>query len=774
MRLSISMVRSKMSLDRKSALPGEVHAALVESLFGTIGSFVAGILGGLLVPTIAWARTHDPIFLGCALVMLALSVFRLWVFESHSRSEPAQRKADAGHWERLYAWGGISFMLAVGITASILFFRVHDELTSLYGVVITLGCAGALAGRNAGRPYVVYGQMLGVCCPLAIAFLVHGDGWYIGLSAIFGLIMISTKSTTNFLNHILVSALVMGREARIQRSQFSTALDSMSHGLCMGENDGSIVVLNRRLREFFDIEETSNRMNARQLANQIASYGRMSNRRRTGFVDTWEQHVAKRDSSVFSETINGRIYDFRCEPRDTAGFVLVVEDVTVARLASRQIEQMARFDGLTGLPNRMNFYSALESRLNNRSTDDSPVALLSIDLDKFKEVNDTRGHPTGDKLLKIVAGRLRQTVKETDIVSRLGGDEFHVLLQDDAFDAKNVEVVAQRLIDTLSAPYCIDGVTVTIGASIGIAYTSDSISAPDELLRCSDLALYEAKATGRGGFRVYVKDLDIALKRKLEIERDLREAITNDLLELHYQPVVDTKTGRIKVCEALVRMRHPTKGVIPPDEFISIAEETGLIVDLGEWVLRRACRDAAAWPKDVTVAVNFSAKHFVLSQNLAQDISDVIAQAGLEPSRLEVEITESTIIEAKDALVQLNAIAASGVKIALDDFGTGYSSLSYLRQFPVHKIKIDRSFAKSIRSRESQAVIGCVSVLANLLCVDLVMEGIETADELNALKPWNVHLVQGYFFSKPLTLQGLLVLLDQAAPFSNTPIRSVA
>jgi diguanylate cyclase (GGDEF)-like protein len=768
------MIRRQAARHRKDHLPDEVHAALVETLFGTIGSFVAGMLGGLLVPMIAWARTHDPIYLGCALIILGLSAFRLWIFLSHARVDAAQRTEQAARWERWYAWGGISFMLAVGVTASILFFRIHDELTSLYGVVITLGCAGALAGRNAGRPYVVYGQMLGVCVPLAIAFMMHGDAWYIGLSAILGLVMISTKSTTKFLNRIIVSALVTGREARIQRAQFSTALDSMSHGLCMGENDGSIVVINRRLREFFELEEGFDRTDVRQLANRIAACAKMSARRRSAFVETWERHVAKRDSSVFSEAINGSIYDFRCEPRDTAGFVLVVEDVTVARLASQQIEHMARFDGLTGLPNRMNFHSALEKCFSGRSPSDPPLTLLSIDLDKFKEVNDTRGHPTGDKLLKMVAGRIRQTVRETDIVSRLGGDEFHVLLRGDTCDRKSIETTAQKLIDHLSTPYSIDGLTVTIGASIGIAYTSESIPTADELLRCSDLALYEAKAKGRGTFRVYSPELDIALKRKLEIEQDLRDAIANDLLELHYQPIVDTKTGRITVCEALVRMRHPTKGMIPPDEFISIAEETGLIVDLGEWVLRRACRDAAAWPKDVSVAVNFSAKHFVLSHGLANDIADMIANAGLEPSRLEVEITESTIIEAKDALCQLNAIAASGVKIALDDFGTGYSSLSYLRQFPVHKIKIDRSFAKSIRSRESQAVIGCVSVLARLLCVDLVMEGIETSDELNDLKPWNIHLVQGYFFSRPLPLKELQALFVMDTPFGEAAVRSVA
>jgi diguanylate cyclase (GGDEF)-like protein len=730
------MSRSVKPSNPKARLPGDVHAALVATLFGTVGSFLAGILGGLLVPTIAWIRTHDVIFLGCALVMVALSIFRLCIFVGYGRASPAQRAEFAERWERLYAWGGIGFMLAVGLTASILFSRRHDELTSLYGVVITLGCAGALAGRNAGRPFIVYGQVLGVCGPLAVAFIIHGDNWYFGLAAILGLVMISTKSTTKFLNQILVSALVTGREARIQRSQFRTALDSMSHGLCMGDNDGAITIINSRLREFFNLEDQLDQTDVRSLAD--------------------------------------RIYDFRCEPKDSTGFVVVIEDVTVARLAARKVEHLAHFDGLTDLPNRTHFYAELENRFSNRRGADKPLALLSVDLDHFKEVNDTRGHPTGDRLLKVVAGRLRHAVNEDAFVSRFGGDEFLVLLSTETCDSQMIEAMAQRIIDILSAPYCIDGAAITIGASIGIAYSSELIATAEELQRCSDLALYEAKAKARGTVWVYTPELDKAFKRRREIEEDLREAIAHDFLELHYQPVVDTHTGRIKVCEALVRMRHPTKGMIGPDEFISIAEETGLIVELGDWVLRRACRDAATWPDDVPVAVNFSAKHFVLSQDLANDITETITKAGLRPELLEIEITESTIIEAKDALCQLRAIAASGVRIALDDFGTGYSSLSYLRQFPVHKIKIDRSFAESIRSRESQAVVGCVSTLARLLCIDLVMEGIETVEQLSALKVWNVHLVQGYLFSRPLTAQAVLELLSKKSPFSDTLVRKVA
>ena len=768
------MNRSVNPSGPKARLPGDVHAALVATLFGTVGSFLAGILGGLLVPTIAWIRTHDVIFLGCALVMVALSIFRLCIFIGYARATPAQRAEFAARWERLYAWGGIGFMLAVGLTASILFSRRHDELTSLYGAVITLGCAGALAGRNAGRPFIVYGQVLGVCGPLAVAFIIHGDNWYLGLAAILGLVMISTKSTTKFLNQILVSALMTGREARIQRSQFKTALDSMSHGLCMGDNDGAITIINSRLREFFNLEDLLDKTDVRSLADRISACGPMSSRRRQAFVATWERHIAQRDSSVFSQTINGRIYDFRCEPKDSTGFVVVVEDVTVARLAARKVEHLAHFDELTGLPNRTHFYMELEKRFSGRLGADKPLALLSVDLDHFKEVNDARGHPTGDKLLKVVAGRLRHAVKEDDFVSRFGGDEFQVLLRAETGDSQQVEAVAQRIIETLSAPYCIDGAAITIGATVGIAYSSDVVTAAEELQRCSDLALYEAKAKARGTFWVYTPELDNAFKRRREIEADLREAIAHDFLELHYQPVVDTHTGRIKLCEALVRMRHPTKGWIMPDQFISIAEETGLIVELEDWVLRRACRDAATWPDDGPVAVNFSAKHFLLSQNLANDIVETITKAGLPPERLEIEITESTIIEAKDALCQLRAIAASGVRIALDDFGTGYSSLSYLRQFPVHKIKIDRSFAEAIRSRESQAVVGCVSTLARLLCVDLVMEGIETVDQLNALKVWNVHLVQGYLFSRSLPCRDVLELLHKESPFSDTLVRKVA
>jgi diguanylate cyclase (GGDEF)-like protein len=769
------MTQQGNNADRRKGLPADVHAALVDTLFGTVGSFVSGIFGGLLVPVISYARTRDPIFLVCTTVLLCFAAYRLAVLICYRRSSVEERRATAQRWEKLYSFGAIGFMTAVGVTAAILFRGHHDNVTVLYGVVIAMACAGALAGRNAGRPPIVYGQALGVLGPLAFVLLFEYEPWYWGLAAILCLVMTSAKSTTSFLNGIIVSALLNGREALLQRARFSSALDSMSHGLCMGDSDGRITVTNHRLRDLFHLaEDEAEGLLARDLAELIARKGELAVDEADEFVNAWESHVTARDSCLFSQMIGGRIYDFRCEPRDEGGFVIVVEDVTIARTASREIERMAHFDSLTGLPNRIQFHKRLRDSLSAPLREGYQLALLSVDLDQFKEVNDSRGHPTGDELLCLVARRLRSAVQADDLVARFGGDEFQILIETPT-DMDCVGAIAQRIIDAVSEGYTIDRHPIRIGASIGIAIAPrDSLDA-DELIRCADMALYQAKADGRGVHRAFEPEMDVAMRRKREVEHRLRDAIATEDLDLHYQPIVDIRTGKIVACEALARLRHPTEGLVSPTEFIKVAEETGLINPLGDWVLRRACRDAAAWPKDIKVAVNFSAKQFAMGQDIARVIKDVLMISGLDPRRLEVEITETTLFEAKDALEQLRSISQAGVRISLDDFGTGYSSLSYLRQFPVHKIKIDRSFAQDIKAREAQAVIGSVSVLAQLLNVDLVIEGIEEREQLEALKGWNVTLVQGYVFSRPLPLKDLLPLMEGSAePFEPHKLKHVA
>jgi diguanylate cyclase (GGDEF)-like protein len=490
----------------------------------------------------------------------------------------------------------------------------------------------------------------------------------------------------------------------------------------------------------------------------------MSSPAAEAFVAIWRAQLERQSAGGFTEALGEKIYEFRFEPRPHGGHVVVVEDVTDARRAALEIERMAHFDSVTGLPNRVQFHQQLGAALRDRRGRGRGLALLSIDLDHFKDVNDTRGHPAGDELLRLVASRLCESVRPGDIVARFGGDEFQVLLRG-VCDPADVLETAERLICAISENYLLADSTVAIGASIGIALIPDSSVEPDDLIRWADMALYRAKADGRGLARIFSPEMDVAVRHKRELESMLREAIARQYLELQYQPVVDVRSGAVVACEALVRLRHPTRGMISPAEFIPAAEETGLILEIGDWVLSRACADAASWPGQVRVAVNFSPKQFILRPDMASHIRAALEASGLDPKRLEVEITESTLMEAKDAIGELERISAMGVKIALDDFGTGYSSLSYLRQFPVDKIKIDRSFAQDVLSRASKAVIGSVSVLAQMLEVELVVEGVETPAQLNALKHWDVKLVQGYLFSRPLPLEQLLPHLKRAAPF---------
>ena len=755
-------------------LPSETHAELVDSLFGTVSSFIAGIVGGLLVPIIAYFRTNEPTFLATILLMVALGAFRIVVYLRYKRSSDEDRRAKARQYERLYGLGAVGFMTAVGCTAALILVHQYDELTNLYGIVLALGCAGSLSGRNAGRPRIVNGQIWGICGPIAAVLIVGYDAWYWGLAAILGLILTSVKSTTHFLNGILVSALLNGREARIQRARFSTALNNMSHGLCMGGGDGSISVVNQRLREFFDLDQAAD-LNEHDLALRIASSGGMAPAARAAFLRSWKAILTGDGSASFSADIGGRIYNFRSEPESQGGFVVVVEDVTTAQLAARKIEHMAHFDTLTELPNRSQFYNQLISALDTLSTEEEQLVLLSIDLDQFKEVNDTRGHPVGDELLRAVAKRLRRSVKATDLLARFGGDEFQVLLRLPK-RSNAAHKAARRIINDLSEIYLVEGQLISIGASIGMASAPRDCTTADALLRCADMALYAAKANGRGIARAFTPGMERALLRKCAVENAVRTALAEDTLELHYQPVFDCRTGKVIACEALVRMPHSAEGPISPAEFIPVAEETGLVVELGDWVLRRACSDAMDWPSDIRVAVNFSPKQFVLGGDIAASIADVLSETGLSPDRLEVEITEGTLIEAKNALQQVSAIARMGVKVALDDFGTGFSSLSYLRQFPVDKIKIDQSFAQNIESQASQAVIRSVSLLARLLDVDLVIEGVETAQQLEIIESWDIHLVQGYVFSRPMPLAELGAVFLRSLGFRapRSALKSVA
>ena len=429
-------------------------------------------------------------------------------------------------------------------------------------------------------------------------------------------------------------------------------------------------------------------------------------------------------------------------------------DLTEKRRSAEHASRLAHYDSLTGLANRFQMSQALEKILTSPYQPNRACAVLLLDLDRFKQVNDTMGHPAGDALLKQVAKRLEVAAGKTGQVGRLGGDEFQVIVPG-RLKRKDIGEFAGHIIHSLSQPYSIEGQRVVIGASIGIALSPDDGVSSEALIRNADLALYAAKDQGRGRCHFYADDLHAEAEARSRLEQDLRDAIIHGQLQLYYQPVVCTATERISGFEALLRWQHPQKGWIPPEKFVAIAEESGLIAEIGEWALRTACHVLAGWPEDVLVAVNVSPLQFANPQ-LPTILTQAIASAGIHPSRIELEITESVFLnDDADTDAMFAALKRVGVRLALDDFGTGYSSLGYLKKAPFDKIKIDQSFVRGATQPGSRngAIIASITSLAHALGMDTTAEGVETLDELDLVRMHGCSHVQGFIYERPLSAE---------------------
>jgi diguanylate cyclase (GGDEF)-like protein/PAS domain S-box-containing protein len=449
-------------------------------------------------------------------------------------------------------------------------------------------------------------------------------------------------------------------------------------------------------------------------------------------------------------SINGLpIYD---DYNNFQGFRGSGSDLTERRRSEEKVTRLAHYDSLTGLANRLQMSQMLEKILTARAEAQRACAILLLDLDRFKQVNDTLGHPAGDALLTQVSQRLERVVGRAGRVGRLGGDEFKVIIPGHTLHADLAEL-ARRIIEALSQPYSIEGHRVMIGASIGIAMAPENGVTSEALIRNADLALYAAKDGGRGRHHFYAPDLHSDAEERRQLEQDLRDALTSGGLELHYQPVVSTTTEKITGFEALLRWNHPKRGQLSPSKFIPIAEDAGLIVQIGEWALRTACHDMAKWPDGVRVAVNVSPLQFA-NPTLPAVVTNVIASTQIDPSRLELEITESVFLNDSDGTdAMFAALKRIGVRLALDDFGTGYSSLGYLKKAPFDKIKIDQSFVRgaTIHGSRNGAIIASIVSLAEALDMETTAEGVETLDELDLIRVLGCSHVQGFVYAKPLT-----------------------
>ncbi|MDQ2079171.1 EAL domain-containing protein [Xanthobacteraceae bacterium Astr-EGSB] len=452
----------------------------------------------------------------------------------------------------------------------------------------------------------------------------------------------------------------------------------------------------------------------------------------------------KADGTAIDVALFSRLFAWENVP---AALVAAV-DITERKRAEARVAFMAHHDALTSLPNRVLLRMHMEEMLVRARRNGLGVATLCIDLDNFKAVNDTLGHPFGDLLLQEVAARLRSALGEHDMVARLGGDEFAVLHPDVETPAE-VGALAECIIDVVSAPYSLDGHQVTIGASVGIAFAPVDADDADRLLKNADMALYRAKGDGKGACRFFEAEMDARLQARRRLEIDLRNAVAAEALEVHYQPLIALDRRNVSGFEALLRWRHPEHGMVPPSDFVPVAEETGLIGAIGAFVLRRACADAAKWPDPVTVAVNLSPLQF-RNGALLQTVKDALERAALPPRRLELEITETVLLDRSDhVLATLHALRALGVRISMDDFGTGYSSLSYLRSFPFDKLKIDRSFVRDLGSNaDSQAIVRAIIGLGESLGIAITAEGVENEADLACLEEEGCKEAQGFLFSR--------------------------
>ncbi len=537
-------------------------------------------------------------------------------------------------------------------------------------------------------------------------------------------------------------------ELRAQAVLLDTALNNMGHGLCMFDDASRIVVANRRFSELFDLPDGAivPGMTYDEVAQQIIAAGAIKRAGMNALNGRRSELVAARSRATLHwELANGRTLMITHQPM-ASGWLSTYEDITERRKAEAQITHMANHDALTDLPNRVLFRERLEQAVV-RARRGKGLALLCLDLDQFKAVNDTLGHPIGDALLKAVAARLVGQSRDIDMVARLGGDEF-AIVQTELESPTDATRSAQRLINLLGTPFQVGGHQIVIGTSIGIAFAPQDGMDPDQLLRSADLALCRAKLDGRGICRLFHAEMDAQMQARRLLELDLRHAVRAGQLELFYQPQIDLRTKAVSGFEALLRWRHPERGLIPPIQFIPLAEEIGLIVPIGEWVLGEACAAAVSWPGNMRIAVNLSPVQFK-SRNLVAAVVQALEVSGLRSDRLELEITETVMLQDTDAtLAILRQFQELGVRIAMDDFGTGYSSLSYLRRFPFDRIKIDQTFVRDLcTKKDCIAIVRAVTTLGCDLGMATTAEGVETREQLDALAQAGCNEVQGYFFS---------------------------
>ena len=765
MRLSESL-RWLVKPKSVGSVPIEVSAVLLDDLYSALTSFAIGAAGPVLVGAIAAAHTRSPwlTFLTVVSAIVAIPRALLTIEYHRNKSSILGDGAVLRRWERWYAVGALAEGACFGSMCFVGLVFTDDPLCHLLLAASAAGFTTGVTARNSSRPWIAISMMSLILLPMAAGFALRAGVIYMALLGFTLLYYLATIELARYLGaNRLRLLLATGEKAELARSlaeqnfRFDSALANMSHGLCMFDSAHRLVVWNKRFCEIYKVapEALSPGITIRNLIELIAARGNFPDQTVNNIVSEIE---ARMESGALTHSRrllpDGRVIALSYQPVIGGGTVAIFEDVTEREKAEERARFLATHDDLTGLPNRSVFGEAVNDAVKAGHRYGHMFAVMFMDLDRFKNINDTLGHAAGDVLLIETAKRLKECVRKSDVIARIGGDEFVIMLRE-VSDQSQVATAARKILAAVVEPVTVHGHECRITASIGISmYPADALD-EESLIKNVDAAMYLAKEDGRNGFRFHFQQITTQSIERLTLEASLRGALERQELLLHYQPKQDLGNGGITGVEALLRWQHPDLGLLPPSRFIPLAEETGLIVPIGKWVIETACAQNMAWQRQglpaLRIAVNLSPRQFA-DPGLLGDIDAALDNSGMAAELLELEITESMVMQnVERAMRVLKAIKGLGVMLAIDDFGTGYSSMSLLKKFPIDVLKIDRSFVREISNNsEDQAIADAIIALGRALDLTIVAEGVETPEQEAFLRAHHCDQIQGYLVSKPV------------------------
>ncbi len=699
---------------------------------------------------ISYVLTNEFSILVTAISMVVIMVFDIGNIKLHKRLVE-KNSASIKFWRAQYIILSTAFMLSMGLWCFFCFTLINDAFVHLLCISVTMGNILSLISRNFTSDRILTLQLCAVAVPIVLGLPAYGDFRSIILCAFFLPLFASVRDISTRLRIMFTSMERQSCEKDAFGGQLNEALESMSHGLMMFDDEMRLKIINKTARHILGIGDEINCYSKKlnEISRLIDTQRPLINRVRI-LQETLMKRLNHKTAAKVFKLSQSQYVELSIKLREEGGCVLVIEDVTQRIEYQTRINQLAKFDELTGLCNRTHFIQQTKSLLQEvRHTETASV--LFFDLDDFKRINDTLGHEAGDYILTTVAERAKQLLPAKSICARYGGDEFVVYVNDKHLKG-SIQDLADTFVKEIAKDVIFNNQRVSFGASMGISKYPAHGTSIDRLLKLADLALYAAKDGGKNTFRDFTTDLEDSLQKRVLIEEDLTKAVAQNGLELHFQPIIQTSTGKPKVFEALTRWSRNGTEQISPADFIPIAEDLGLINDIGKWTLCEACKVCQTWPEDLSVAVNLSAVQFRVG-SITDIVKTALQDSGLKPSRLEIEITETAILyDMEHAILILEEISALGVRISLDDFGTGYSSLSYLHKLPLHKLKIDKSFIDDLtENARSRTLLKGITVLGKALELKIVVEGVETKDQFDLLvKEYEVDFIQGFYFSKAL------------------------